>query len=523
MPAVKKPLSLRHHLLPQLVKDSEAAWNSRNYQRAIAILDRASRMVPTEPLVWLYLGRCHGSRYDYAIAERCFEKAIHLEGWKTDSFLRAGRYCLSFRRYEMAARFFERALKRDGNAVEILVELARIYLRHGRLDDAAGLLDRAAGLNPGFTPMLLVRARLQRQAGQWAEAERILCSFVIKPEPNGWVHSEGWYELGMTLDRQGRYDEAMAAFLEAKAVKLPVTAKPLIDTKTLEADSQQIAESLSTGALRRWHEAGSASAPQRVALLGGHPRSGTTLLEQILDSHPAIISAEETQIFYNEAFLPLVRGLPRESLSLCSILESASPERLRQSRADYFHYTERFLSQTIGERLLIDKNPSLTSFLPAFVRVFPEAKFLIALRDPRDVCLSCFMQPLFPSSPNSLTYPSLEVAVTQYALLMDSWLAIKPLMPCPFLEVRYEDLVDDLESVARRTLEFLGVSWDERVLNFQKQTHNKLVRSPTYGDVKKTISKSAIGRWRNYQKYFEPYLEKLEPFVRAFGYAGAQF
>jgi Tfp pilus assembly protein PilF len=515
---VNKPLSLRQNLLPQLIKNSEAAWARHNYEQAIEILEHAGRLAPNEPHIWLYLGRCHGMRYDYDTAERYFEKAIRVEGWKTESFLKAGRYCLSFRGYEMAARFFERALKRDGDISEILVELARIRLRQGRLDDATELLDRASQSNHDFTPMLLVRAHLHRLAGQLELAEKILRSFVTKPGPNGWIQAEGWYELGSTLDRQGRYDEAMQAFLEAKSVKLPVTAPPGVDSKIAEADTKQMIDFLSTGTLRRWHESGGAPPPRRLALLCGHPRSGTTLLEQVLDSHPEIVSAEETQIFYEEAFVPFTRGLAPESISLIPILESVSPERLRRAREDYFCCSERFIGRAVGERLLIDKNPSLTSLLPAFIRVFPEARILVALRDPRDVCLSCFMQPLFPTTPSSSTYSTLEAAAAEYTSIMGLWQSLKPLMPCPFLEVRYEEMTDHLESVARRTLEFLGVQWDERVLTFQRQTRDKLVRSPTYGDVKKPISKAAIGRWRNYQKYLEPCLEMLEPFVKAFGY-----
>ena len=84
--------------------------------------------------------------------------------------------------------------------------------------------------------------------------------------------------------------------------------------------------------------------------------------------------------------------------------------------------------------------------------------------------------------------------------------------------MRYEDLVDDLESTARRTLEFLDVPWDASVLGFDKHAATKVVRSPTYADVKKPVYRGAMGRWRNYQKYLEPYLEKLEPYVKAFGY-----
>ena len=101
---------------------------------------------------------------------------------------------------------------------------------------------------------------------------------------------------------------------------------------------------------------------------------------------------------------------------------------------------------------------------------------------------------------------------------MSIWRTLAPLMPDPYLEVRYEDMVEDLESVARKTLDFLGVPWDDRVLGFDEHARKKMVRSPTYADVTQPVYKRALGRWRNYQKYLEPHLEKLEPFVKAFGY-----
>jgi hypothetical protein len=101
---------------------------------------------------------------------------------------------------------------------------------------------------------------------------------------------------------------------------------------------------------------------------------------------------------------------------------------------------------------------------------------------------------------------------------MGIWRTLAPLIKNPCLEVRYEDMVDDLESVAHKTLDFLGVPWDARVLGFDEHARQKVVRSPTYADVTKPIYKGAVGRWRNYQKYLEPHLEKLEPYVKAFGY-----
>jgi hypothetical protein len=191
---------------------------------------------------------------------------------------------------------------------------------------------------------------------------------------------------------------------------------------------------------------------------------------------------------------------------------------LQQARATYFRFMELSLSQPIGERLLIDKNPSLTFLIPALIRVFPEIKLLVALRDPRDVCMSCFMQPFFQLGQTSSAYLTLEGTAEEYLSVMGVWRAIAPLMKNPFLEVRYEDMVDDLEAVARRTLDFLGVPWDAKVLGFDEHARQKVVRSPTYADVAKPVFKTAVGRWRNYQKYLEPHLSKLEPFAKAFGY-----
>jgi hypothetical protein len=127
------------------------------------------------------------------------------------------------------------------------------------------------------------------------------------------------------------------------------------------------------------------------------------------------------------------------------------------------------------------------------------------------------MQPL-PLNLTSAGYLTIEGTFMEYASLMGVWQAMAPRMPNPHLEIRYEDLVEDLEGVARKVLTFLGIEWDERVLRFDEHARQKLVRSPTYADVTKPVFKGAVGRWRKYQKHLEPWLDKLEPFVKAYGY-----
>ena len=502
--------------LRSLLEGAKKAWADRDFERSIDLLERASRLAPHDPHILMDLGQYHGFRFNYAAAEKYFEKAIELTRGDNVAFVTAGYYSIAFGRPDAGRRYFERALARNGDSLAALVRLARIEERYNRLDEAIGLVERALSLDRRCAPALLARARLHRLQGQLPEAEKLVRAFVTQPQPHVVFHAESWYELGLILDRQGRYDEAMTAFLNAKALLRPGAKEYL---ETLRKTQQSVRESeafLTAETLGRWAEANQAlTPPRRLALLCGHPRSGTTLLEQVLDAHPSIVSTEETFIMCGEAIASVTEL--RSMLEIARRLDSAAADRLQQARESYFRRTEALLGRSIGDRLLLDKNPSMTIYVPAVLRLFPEARFLVAIRDPRDVCLSCFMQ-FLPMNPVSSGFLSLDTTVEAYAGVMDFWLALKPRLPGGWLEVRYEELVDDLEAVARRTIEFLGLPWDPRVLDFQRLSQEKMLRSRTHAEVRKPVSKGAVGRWRHYQKYLEPHLEKLAPFVKAFGY-----
>jgi tetratricopeptide (TPR) repeat protein len=514
---VNRPPPAPQNLIFKMLRDAASAWERQNYQHSFDILERASRLSPNDPCILLELGNAHGRRYDFGAAEKFFEKAIRVSGWKAEAFLAAGLHCLNLRNDEMAERYLKRAIERENAPCAALIKLAWIYEHQRHPEKAAEIVARILQANPSSAAVLFVQARCERLAGQLENAEEKLRLFLSKSGVDAESRAGGWYELGGILDAQKRYDEAMTAFLEAKKLLRPFAGNEIarlqrVQTKTLETEKM-----ISADVLHRWFDFGAQLQPQRrFALLCGHPRSGTTLLEQVLDSHDDLISLEETRVFSEEASQPLHRNFSEETPVL-SVLESASADRLRQARENYFDFAERLLGEAVGDRLLIDKNPALNPAIPAMVRIFPEAKFLVAIRDPRDVCLSCFMQPLDINIVSS-AYLSLEGTVTQYASVMGFWRAMQPRLKNPAIEIRYEELVNDLESASRRALNFLGVGWDERVLRFNEHARNKTVRSPTSTDVTKPIFKTAVGRWRNYQKYLEPCLERLEPFLKAFGY-----
>ncbi|HVU28482.1 MAG TPA: sulfotransferase [Verrucomicrobiae bacterium] len=514
---LKHPSLVSQGSLNRIFEAVNESWKRCDFQTAIETMERASRLNPSNAGILLDLGRMYGLRHDYAAAERCFEKAIHIAPQKTEVLSAAGFQSRDFGNFVMAENYYLRAIQQKNVTPEIIVQLAKLYERLRRTKDAADMVEKALKLNNACPEALLTRARLERQAGHLNEAEQLIRSFLGKKNADTWVYAQAWYELGGILDRQGRYDDAMSTFLEAKALLRP-NASPLFDQLQLSRKHlKQMQNDISAEMLQRWfNSATHLQSFHRLTLLGGHPRSGTTLLEQVLDSHPDIVSVEETTIFHDDAYVPLQHSFPSET-AILSFLELAQTETLQQSRANYFRSVEKFLGNSIGERLLIDKNPSLTFLIPPLIRIFPEIKLLIALRDPRDVVLSCFMQSIQLGQVSS-AYLSLENTINEYVAMMSLWQTIAPMVKGHYLEVRYEDMVDDLESVARKSLDFLGVAWNARVLGFDEHARQKVVRSPTYADVTQPVYKRARGRWRNYQKYLEPYLEKLELFVKAFGY-----
>ncbi len=499
----------------RMIQTADEAWKRRDFQQCFESLERASRLDPANPGLLFMLGQRYGLRYDYAAAERCFDKAVRLAAKKSEALATAGQLSADFASHQVAEHYFQQALDQKDPTPETFARMAELYERLHRLEDAAKLVEQALQLDANCALARLTQARLSRQAAHLEEAEKTLRPVLGSAQRE--MRIRGYYELGTILDRQGRCDEAMASFLEAKAMLLPdaqllpaqVQANRIAGKKTL-AD-------FTVETMHRWFDFGSQLQPlRRLAFLGGHPRSGTTLLEQVLDSHPDIVSAEETQVFVDDALNPLKRNLPGGAP--IAYLEAAQTDALQQARTRYFHAMELCLNKPIGDRLLIDKNPSVTLFLAAFIRIFPEIKILIALRDPRDVVLSCFMQCYVPVTSSCAPYLSLEATTEGYAHTAEEWKILSSMIKNPWLEVRYEDVVADLESVSRRVLDFLGVSWDSSVLRFDEHARGKRLRSPTYADATQPVYKRALGRWRNYQKYLEPVLHRLEPFVKALGY-----
>ena len=498
------------------------AWDRGEFDVAIKLFEQDLRNRPGEIPPLLDLGKAYGLRYDYARAEECLDQALRLSAESPNCLSTVGESYRAFSQFDRAEEYLRKAVEQGADTASNRVELATICERLHRLDEAVEHIERAIAADPEDQQARLVQAKLVRRKGDPSRAESLLRDLLEMPESDSSPQWQACYELGTLLDKQGDYDGAMRAFIAAKRWHRgrPATKIAAKQAANVLSRNARLLETITGDHFERWHAARTdrAGEARPIALLCGHPRSGTTLVEQVLDSHAGLVSCDETQIMAEDVFVALARPFPTD-MPVPEMLDRVQGEHLADARERYFRLSEAVLREPVAGRILLDKNPELTLLIPVIARVFPEIRILLALRDPRDVCLSCFMQPL-PMNSVSVSYLDLRETCKKYAEAMRSWIAVRPLLRCEWAETRYEDNVSDLECEARHLLAFLDLPWDDKILRFHEHARQKHVRSPTYEAVTQPVHSGAVGRWRNYEKYFEPCLEVLEPLLHEFGYAG---
>lgn len=520
----QKPLNhsqrMNHLKAKALSKVAGQAWALNQRYKTIALLTEALRREPGNRSILVDLATAYGRQRHYAKAEELLERLLERGSGKASVYRQAAQTYALIDRPERALECYRRSLELSADhpsRVPTLIELAHLYERRHRLDEARTAVEEAVTYDPDNEEALLAHAVLLRRAGDGAQAERKLRALVADTRRSWATRAQAWYELGQWLDDQQQYDDAFSAFTAAKRILQPRAAGFVAQSQAQLAKSREMVEMLDQSYYDRWRTPAEGDSPYRIAALTSHPRSGTTLVEQVLDSHDQVITSDEFDVLTQWVYLPIVRKFPY-SFPVLSILDQVPTAVRGQARATYWQQTEAIFDQPIGDRLLLDKNPAMTLLLPVVQWAFPEAKILIALRDPRDVILSCFMQKLQPN-PISVNWLSLADAAEYYAETMQIWLAVRRFSRGGWLEFRYEDVVADLEGQARRILDFLGLPWDDKVLRFYERAREKVVRSPTYQDVTQPVYHRAIGRWQHYAKFLEPVAEKLQPLLVEFGYA----
>ncbi len=496
---------LQHHL-----NEARRLLLGHEFARAVPRYEKLTRQYPREAVIWAEYGNAVSGLGQLELADEAWQKALGLAGGNADLIGMIGHQYQGVRKPEKAGECFARAAAAAPQAINPRISLAVLLEKSHQLEKARAAVDECLAIDSKDDQARYFSAVLDRRENKLESAETRLRDLIRSEPRHPFVRYACRYELAQILDRKNDFDGAMQWLGEAKQI-----VRGLTDTDVLLRGYDQGAESarrfmrsLPKTILQTWAEQfpeRKRETPARLAFLGGHPRSGTTLLEQVLDSHPEVAALDEPT-----AFLDVLQPQFHKSKELSSA-------RLNTLRRLYLQALLREVGPAGAGKLLVDKNPSPTARLPIWLRVFPELRVIIALRDPRDVILSCYFQNI-PLNAANVNFLSFERLAKHYADLMDIWLAAREWEGFAWVETRYEDMVADLEKEGRRVTEFLGLTWHDEQARFYEKSRTRQLYSPTYQDVTRPVYSRSVARWRAYEKYLAPILPALEPYCRMFGY-----
>ena len=477
-------------------------------------LVRAYRMNPTSVQVILAFSRaCH------ACGDWRTDKLI--EDWRSwtslsdDEQLALSRLLLSAGDAKSAQDVVEEAAERIPDAPGVLLQLAAIYERLNKLEKAETLIERVERARLKLDESMRQdlahqRAALLMRRDQAQSARAVL----LAAGPRDQTDFEHYFELAKTYDRLGNMDSAMDALKKGHSKQFGkiVSVAPEFGKQGSPVFSRTSVR-ISARDYAGWPHLVAPDADQSPIFVVGFPRSGTTLLEQMLDAHPKLQSMDERPFFHI-----LADQLAEFGAHIPEDLGNLSQQDCDELRKGYFLLACSKVPRR-WDAQLVDKNPMNMLWLPMIHRLYPEARFILALRHPCDVILSCYMQN-FRSNVLASACANMEKLARGYVEAMEHWLHHVHIFNPNVLVSRYEDLVADPRTRLESIAEFLHLEDAGSMLDFDQRAIEKgFIATPSYTQVIEPVSSRAIGRWQRYRKYFEPVLPILQPMLKHWGYS----
>ena len=441
----------------------------------------------------------------FAQAMAAIEAAVALDPDNGNLQLKFGVECGLVSRVEDAERAFRSALAIDPSMTDAYLGLAVQYEHTNREEEFAPLiaLAEANGLDEGA--LAFMRAYEYRRAKQFEEALASLALVPPEIEPERAIHLRG-----QILDRLGRTDEAFEAFLATNDLHVASPTRPLERSAALRPKLGADLDLLTPEWTASWPPVESGGEHPDPVFLVGFPRSGTTLLDTILMGHPDTVVLEEQ---------PPLNNCDKRIGGMAAIpgLDAAEVAGLRRF---YFDEVAKVAPKPLGSgRMLVDKSPLFLSKAVLIQRLFPNARFILALRHPCDVLLSCFMSN-FRLNDAMSNFLRLEDAAQFYDLTFRHWERARELFSLNVHTIVYERLVENVEAEVRPLFDSLGLEWRDEALDHRATAKARgLITTASYAQVVEPIYKRAAGRWEKYRAHLEPVLPVLRPWVEKFGYA----
>jgi tetratricopeptide (TPR) repeat protein len=462
-------------------------------KEAIAPFERALVIQPDFAQAELNLANALAALHRHDAAVDHYRKALMLEPELVAAHCGLGSSLHMSNRPQQALMSYERARELDLRSAAASHGVGLVLQTLGRLEQSRRALERAVELAPAMPAYHRALAETRVfSAGdpQLAAMEALAANLSALPETQ---QIELHFALGKAYEDLGRHELAFRHLLDGNAMK---RRREEYDEDATLALWRRIETVFTADLLQR--NAGSGDPSDAPVFILGMPRSGSTLIEQVLASHPRVFGAGELRYMGDAA--KAFRGKD-VSAYFPEVAASITSEQLRQFGA---RYVEQIRSHAPAADRVTDKMPPNFRFIGLIRLALPNARIIHTQRDPLDTCLSCFSR-LFGAKSFTAELGELGRHYRAYAALMEHWRRVLP--DGAMLEVQYEDMVGDFENQARRIVTYCGLEWDDRCLAFHRTS--RPVRTASVTQVRRPIYGTSVGRWRAYEPWLGPLFAAL--------------
>ncbi len=489
------------------------AETEERFDDALHLLERAVQLAPADPAVRNALGLClrRLERYTEALAQ--FDEAVALAATFAGAHSGRGATLEALGRLTEANAAFSKALALQPENLSALAGMANLNSRRGAHSEARPLALQVLAAEPGYADAVNVVVAADLAEGAAPAAQQRLEALIADQKLTAQQLALAHGLLGDVLDAQDLVPEAFTAYAACNMGLWRAYATTYGAPPTALQFAQGMIGRLDDIPTDAWRAAGSPLPPgvKGHVFLLGFPRSGTTLLEQVLASHPDVEALEERETLADamRAFLAAPEDLDRLAL--------ASEADLDQLRTLYWARV-RGEGARIDAKVFVDKHPLNTLKLPLIAKLFPQAKILLARRDPRDVVLSCYRR-RFVMSGSAYQLLTLPGAAGYYDAAMQIAERMEPTTGPQTLVVRHEALIAEFDQVVGSVCDFLGLSWNDALREFADRTRDGGIATPSGAQLARGLSPEGIGQWRRYRQQMSAALPVLAPWVERFGYS----
>lgn len=481
---------------------------------ADAYARNAVRLAPHNPQAHNLMGMILTEAQRPQAGEYHYRKVLELSGTRDPVLLANLAWNLKTQGQMEQARALYRESAAAAPAIrQTLLGWARLEEADRQFDAASEVLDRMDRLWPDDPGLLLSRAVLLGRMKRYDKALAMLDQLAAGAT-NGGLGPNELAEKGRLLDQMGRYDEAFAAFQESKRLAGTLSGHAYLDSEAAGL-LHRLGQFFTAGRMRSLPRAATRRDVAQPIFVLGFPRSGTTLMEQTLSAHPQIVAGDELPLINDiTALLPRMLNSPLGyPEALAELWMGDRRDGLENLRDYYLQKVSHLGIVTAGTAWFTDKMPLNETHLGLIALLFPDAPLVHVIRHPLDIMVSAmsnhFSHGFFCAS-------TLDTAAKHYVRVMDLVQRYQEEMPLRYRPVRYEDIVTDQEQAVRSVLDFIGVPFDPRCLQFHE--NQRYARTASYAQVTERLYDRSRFRYRHYRRQLEPVIQILQPTIERLGY-----